>query len=206
MACPVAPNPGDEPIIPTNMSNPKEFAHAALERKQWADKCAAKQRCEAHQLATLNLIAHHQFPTCSKQLFDDGGFFPPGETAIQIWDLIKDAACVKSKVDEEILNLREEAKKLKPSHTLGPEAHLVKQRKIGDRSNDLENPVSTKEKQAIIRSVHNKSEICAPTTIKGAFNRVKITGAEHTQSGGFVFVPECPVRCSLHKAHARTDW
>ena len=71
--------------------------------------------------------------------------------------------------------LRNQAKKLKPSHLPGgAKGCLVKHQKIAVHLDDLENPMSTKERQALIKNAHISSNICVPNAIKVAFNRIRV--------------------------------
>ena len=86
-AYPTVPDPGTEPDKPdaTDVSIPSGVVSAKIAaRKIWQEKCEARQHRDAVEMALLKLIAN-QFPTHSQRLFDDTGFFPCDQTAINVW-------------------------------------------------------------------------------------------------------------------------
>ena len=92
---------------------------------------------------------------------------------------IKDSVFVEAKVDKEVMESHDDIKKLKPSHALGTESCLCKLRKLTERPDDLENPMGLKMKQGAVRTACDKAKICAPNTIRGAFNRIKQTEKDY---------------------------
>ena len=101
----------------------------AVLRQQHKEWETARQDLKTYEAVEGGVFAamEHVFPTQSKRIFDKHGCFPLGMTTLEAWGLIKDAALVASKIDNEAINIRKRIGKLKPTTAAGAAARFAEQ-------------------------------------------------------------------------------
>ena len=140
--------------------------------------CSSDLACETALLKMIEFL----LPAQSAQLFGKSGWLPMNLKPSEIWEQIKQATLVDSKIDAEAIGTRKRLEKQRPKASAGNEAYFVDQRQQVRRLEFISAPISAKELQAATKAAFAKPGICAKSTLKGVLSKAKATEAARARS------------------------